>query len=132
MTKGSKLYSIVRNKCPRCHEGKFFETSNPYHLGKFSKMPKKCEVCEQSYEPETGFYYGAMYVSYGIGVATFVAVWVACMVLFPNMGAMGIIACVLGALIALWPLSFRLARLIWINLFVKYRSIENEQIEKQV
>lgn len=134
MNKGTKLYSVLRNKCPRCHEGKFFEVSNPYNLTKFSRMPENCPVCGQKYEPETGFYYGAMYVSYGIGVAVFVTVWVATMVLFPEMSAFGIIACVLTALFLMWPISFRTARLVWINLFIKYneKTKENKLEQKQI
>lgn len=28
-------------------------------------MPAACSVCGQAFEPEVGFYWGAMYVSYG-------------------------------------------------------------------
>lgn len=133
MNKRTKLYSVLRNKCPRCHEGQFFETNNPYNLSKFSKMPEKCAVCEQKFEPETGFYYGAMYVSYGLGVAVFVTVWLATWLLFPEMSAFGTIACVLGALFLMFPISFRLARLTWINLFIKYKGkTENITERKQI
>lgn len=131
MNKKSKLYSILRNKCPRCHEGQFFEVNNPYNLAKFSKMPTHCPVCDQKYEPETGFYFGAMYVSYALGVAIFVTVWIATAVIFPQMGPFGTIACVLGALVLLWPVSFRTARLIWINLFIKYKSQEERTVEQK-
>ena len=29
------------------------------------EMPAECPVCWQTYEPEPGFYYGAMYISSG-------------------------------------------------------------------
>ena len=64
----TKLYSVLAAKCPKCHKGDFFETSNPYNLKKFDKMHKKCPECGQDFELETGFYYGAMYVSYGLTV----------------------------------------------------------------
>ena len=31
-------------------------------------MHHHCPVCNESFERETGFYYGAMYVSYGLTV----------------------------------------------------------------
>ncbi|MBD3637287.1 MAG: DUF983 domain-containing protein [Crocinitomicaceae bacterium] len=133
MNKESKLYSIFKNKCPKCHEGQFFESNNPYNLKNFSKMPDECPVCGQKYEPETGFYYGAMYVSYAFGVAIFVAVWVSTSLLFPDMSVYLTIGLVLAALVLLFPVSFRLARLVWINIFVKYskeyrNSVEQKQI----
>jgi len=75
-SKGSKLFGIVRMKCPCCHEGDLFTHPNPYTLAHFSDMPKRCPVCNQSYEPEPNFFYGAMYVSYGYAVALFVATYI--------------------------------------------------------
>jgi uncharacterized protein (DUF983 family) len=119
--KDSMLYSIFYNKCPHCHEGDFFEDSNPYHFSKLAKMYKKCPVCGQSYTPETGFYFGAAYVSYAISVAIFVTVWVATEVLAPdNFPVEYEIGLILTAIIVLFPLNYRLSRLIWANWFIKY------------
>lgn len=90
-------------------------------------MPEKCPVCEQKYEPETGFFYGAMYVSYALGVAEFVTIWVAYNVLSSEVNVGILISMVLGALVVLFPVNFRLARLVWINLFIKYTGKENVQ-----
>ena len=79
---GTKLYSILHAKCPKCHQGDFFETSNPYNLKKFDKMYNRCAVCAEDFERETGFYYGAMYVSYALTVAFGVALYVAMCVVF--------------------------------------------------
>lgn len=89
-----------------------------------AKLHDNCAVCGEKFMPEVGFYYGAMYVSYALGVALFVAVWVATLVLAPNIGAFGLIGLVLGALFILFPVIFRAARLTWINIFVKYRGKE--------
>ncbi|MFT7032909.1 MAG: hypothetical protein ACJA2S_001410 [Cyclobacteriaceae bacterium] len=32
-------------------------------------MYKKCTVCNLTFEPEPGFYYGAMFISYAISMA---------------------------------------------------------------
>jgi hypothetical protein len=64
--KEGAFYSIVHSKCSKCNLGDLYEDNNPYHLRSLGKMKKSCEVCGQAYEPETGFYYGAMYVSYGL------------------------------------------------------------------
>jgi uncharacterized protein (DUF983 family) len=84
-------------------------------------MYKKCPVCGQSYTPETGFYFGAAYVSYAISVAIFVTVWVATEVLAPdNFPVEYEIGLILTAIIVLFPLNYRLSRLIWANWFIKY------------
>lgn len=118
-SKGSKLYSIAKGKCPRCHEGDFYLTRNPYNLKKFDKMYQHCPVCGQSYEMETGFYYGAMYVSYGLSVALGIALFVTLKVIF-DISLEHFMIIIASLLIVLIPPIFRLSRIIWINLFVKY------------
>ena len=75
--KGTKLYSILGQKCPRCQEGPLFINKNPYKLKNWDKMHSDCPVCELHYEREPGFFQGAMYVSYALGVALSVAVLIA-------------------------------------------------------
>lgn len=124
--KGTKLYSILNNKCPKCQEGDFFVSNNGYNLRSFGKMHDTCSLCDQKFEPETGFYFGAMYVSYGIGVAIFVTIWVACLVLNPEMHPAAIFGLVVLGLFLTFPVSFRLSRRIWINIFIKYEGNEIE------
>ncbi len=51
MKKGTKLYSIISGKCPRCHEGKFFKfkaTFNPKKLLRYTtdtSLANK-DICE--------------------------------------------------------------------------------------
>ena len=73
LQKGQKLYSILKFKCPHCHEGEFFEDRNPYNLSSMSKTFERCPKCDRKFSMEPGFYYGAMYVSYAIGVAHIVS-----------------------------------------------------------
>jgi uncharacterized protein (DUF983 family) len=118
-SKGSKLFGIVRNKCPRCHEGDLFTHPNPYNLAHFSDMPKRCPVCDQSYEPEPNFFYGSMYVSYGYAVALFVATYIVAnswlgLGLWQTVGALGLVSLLLG------PFIFRLSRSTYFHLFVHF------------
>jgi uncharacterized protein (DUF983 family) len=115
----TKLYSIVNAKCPKCHEGDFFETSNPYNLKKFDKMHKNCKVCNEDFEREPGFYYGAMYVSYAITVAFGVALYVAMCVVF-GFGDMTYLITFASLQLLLMPIFYRTSRLIWANMFIKY------------
>lgn len=119
MFKRTKFYSIFHNKCPKCHQGDFFIQSNPYKLKEFDKMHTECNVCKESFEREPGFYYGAMYINYGITVAIGVAWFLINYILF-DFNALFYSISFAVILILLLPVVFRLGRLVWINLFVKY------------
>lgn len=123
-TKGSKLYSIANNKCPVCHEGDYYVTKNPYQLSQFSKDTVQCSECGHKYEIETGFYYGAMYVSYGLSVAIGVAIFMAIYVLFPSTPYYWYIVFIILGTIVFMPLSFRKSRMVWLNLFSSYGKKE--------
>ncbi|MFT4544776.1 MAG: hypothetical protein ACI9UR_000541 [Bacteroidia bacterium] len=119
MKKGSKIYSVLRLKCPRCHEGDLFLHKNAYSVSKIEKMPDNCPVCDQKYWPEPGFYYGAMYVSYALTIALSVAIFVAMTVLwrFEVLWYLGINAV---SILLLFPPIFRVSRAVWANIFMHY------------
>ncbi|MBK9191840.1 MAG: DUF983 domain-containing protein [Crocinitomicaceae bacterium] len=125
--KGKRLYSILNNKCPVCHEGDFFITGKAYDLKNFGKNHTRCSHCGHKYEMETGFFYGAMYVSYALAVAFSVAIFVAIAVLFPASPYYVYIAAILTGIVVLMPITFRLSRLIWMNLFYHYQPEKSLQ-----
>ncbi len=117
--KGTKVYSVLHFKCPRCHEGEVFETRNPYLLSKLFKMHENCGHCGLRYEIEPSFFYGAMYVSYGYSVAFFVATYIIMNWIYePDIWDIVIALAII--LLLCTPLIFRLSRITWLNLFVKY------------
>jgi len=124
-TKGSKFYSIAKYKCPICHEGQYWKGKNPYDLKNFHIDREVCSECGHKYEIENGFYYGAMYVSYGISVAFAVATFMAIYVLFPETPYYIYIIAVILSIFLFMPISFRTSRLIWMNMFSSYGKKEN-------
>jgi len=118
LKKGTKIYSIFKNKCPKCNEGNFFEDNNPLHLKKVLKTNENCTNCGFKYVIEPSFFYGAMYVSYGltvgISITTFIILYTLGFDLIQTF--IGIII----ALIVFTPFTLRLSRLIYINMFVKF------------
>ncbi len=118
INKGTKLYSILYHKCPRCHESNLFK-SNGYDLKHFTEMPEQCECCGQRFTLEPAFYSGAMYVSYALQVALFTTVYVALRVLF-NPSTEAYIYSTIAASILFLPLTLRLSRSIYINFFIDY------------
>ena len=102
--------------CPRCRKGEMFEKLEIKHP---LKMHRNCSVCGQRFEPEIGFYYGAMFISY-VFIAIFSLSLVGlCVFVFDldvDLSFIILITCL--ALMFLWNLRF--SRSIWIHLIVKY------------
>ena len=115
----AKLYSIIRWKCPRCHKGNLFLNNNPYNLKMLDKMPSCCPVCGLDLVREVGFYYGAMMISHALTTVMAVIVHLTVFYYYGWDIAPHIIFLV-SIIIILFPVVFRTARAIWINLFVKY------------
>lgn len=120
LKKGSKLYSVFKNKCPQCHEGDFFSHRCSLNLKNNLKIHEKCEVCGLKYMIEPSFFYGAMYVSYALTVAMAVAIFV--IGYFLHLGLISSFIAILVLLIALNPLIMRISRLLYINMFVHFKN----------
>lgn len=82
-------------------------------------MPKNCTKCGQDLEIETGFYFGAMYVSYGLTIAISVAVFTAMLVFDAYSLELFLLLEFLVLLVSL-PYIIRVSRAIWIAIIVKY------------
>lgn len=70
--KRAGLGAFVACKCPRCGKGRVFKKSI-VSVSQFSDIYEECPSCGLNYEPETGFFFGAMYWSYALIVGTIVA-----------------------------------------------------------
>ena len=119
INKGTKLYSIFLNKCPRCHEGDFMKEKNILKLHKAFNMHEKCSACNLKYMMEPSFFYGAMYVNYGLTVGIGIITFAIATVLF-NLSLIESFIPIVAMLILTAPITIRLSRIVWINLFVKY------------
>ena len=115
----SAAYSVALNKCPKCHKGEEFEISNPYNFSRGLKMNAGCSCCGQSFEPEPGFYFGAMYTSYAFSVGASFAIYLLLTLLNVETFYAVLWACI--GISVLTPVFFRAGRLLWLNLFVSYR-----------
>lgn len=91
-------------------------------------MHDACPNCGQPYEIEPNFYYGAMYASYALAVAVFVAVLVI-LTLFGRNEIDILLISYFVTMIVLSPVLFRLSRSLWIHFFVKYDpNAEKKQV----
>ncbi|MCX7551837.1 DUF983 domain-containing protein [Xanthomarina sp. F2636L] len=127
--KGNKLYSIFTGACPKCHQESMYSNKNPYILKDVFKINDTCSHCGTKYRIEPSFFYGSMYVSYGVGIAFAVAAFIISFIFLGSSLMTAFIAIVI-TLIVFGPIIMRLSRNIWINLFLHYdKSMVKNQNE---
>jgi uncharacterized protein (DUF983 family) len=119
LKKGSKLNSILTGSCPRCQNESMYLVKNPLHFSTLLKMNENCSHCGLKYQIEPSFFYGAMYVSYGLNVALGVAAFVLSYIIFKTNLKVAFIS-ILASNIILFPFVLRWARNIYINIFVSF------------
>lgn len=129
LKKGTKLYSILTGSCPKCHFESMYVHKNPYALGQLLKMHQRCSNCGTKYKIEPSFFYGAMYVSYAVGIAFAVAAFVIAF-LFVGTSLLNAFIAIVLTLVVFMPVIIRLSRNIWINFFIKYdpEGIKNQAL----
>jgi len=125
LLKGSKFYSIFTGTCPVCHKGEMYVERNPYNFSKALKMHERCSHCNTKFKIEPSFFYGAMYVSYAVGVAIAVATFIIAY-FFIGLDRNYTFLAIIGILILMLPLILRVSRNIWINFFMKYDKTKAE------
>ncbi len=72
MKKGTKGYSILNLKCPRCQIGNLFNNPGLFVFTRILEMPDKCPHCKQNFKLEPGFYTAALWISYPIVLLIFI------------------------------------------------------------
>lgn len=117
--KGTKIYSIITGTCPKCQEESMYKNKNPYVLSEVLDMHETCSHCGTKYKIEPSFFYGAMYVSYAVGIAFATAAFVISFFVF-NAGLNAMFISIIATLVVFMPIIMRLSRNIWINFFMSY------------
>ncbi|KLT68429.1 DUF983 domain-containing protein [Flavobacterium sp. ABG] len=128
--KGSKINSILTGSCPKCQNESMYADQNPLHLTKVLKMNENCSHCGLKYQIEPSFFYGAMYVSYGLNVAVGIAAFIVSFVFFESTIEQSFLAIII-TLVVLFPFVLRLSRNIYINMFVSYDAKADPKAKKQ-
>ena len=127
LKKGTALNSILTGSCPKCQEESMYVVKNPYKLNTIYKMNQTCSHCNLRYEIEPSFFYGAMYVSYGLTVAIGIALFVITKVILGLDVKTSFISLGIG-IVLLMPITARLARNIYINMFIHFEKDWNKKI----
>lgn len=116
----SSIVHILNNDCPHCHEGKIFKEKNIFFKFGFPKMNSHCSHCEYKFEKEPGFFFGAMYVNYGLTVAESIATYVIAQFFFDKAFDLRLIPIIAVVIVAMASFNIRLSRLLWIYMFKNY------------
>jgi len=119
LKKGNKLYSILTGSCPKCHEESMYVNKNAYVISDTLKMHERCSNCNTKYKIEPSFFYGSMYVSYGVGIAFGVAAFII-FYIFLGTNINTTFISIIVTLVVFLPIILRLSRNIWINLFMHF------------
>ena len=117
--KDTKIYSIITGSCPVCHSHSMYVRRNPYILTETLKMHERCPHCDTKFKIEPSFFYGAMYVSYGVGTAIAIAAFIVSYFIL-NLSRLTTFFIIVATMVIMLPIILRLSRNIWINFFFKY------------
>ncbi|MCK4562657.1 MAG: DUF983 domain-containing protein [Flavobacteriaceae bacterium] len=83
-------------------------------------MYERCPNCDLKYMIEPSFFYGAMYISYALTVAFSVAIFI--IGYWLNLSLISRLIAIVAVLILMTPITMRLSRLIYINMFINYKQ----------
>lgn len=115
MPASSNLSALVQCKCPRCREGEMFK--NPAMSKKFTEMPVLCPVCQVAFEPEPGFFWGAMYFSYAFSVGLTMLTAFSVYFLLNNPSVLVYMSFIIPVVVLASPWSLRYSRALMLHLF---------------
>lgn len=114
----STFSALINCKCPQCHEGDLFTKPASLRIKNAVDMPEVCPVCNLNFKPESGFYWGALYVSYGLAVFLSLTLFGGMYLIWGWLVWPFLITDAL-MLITLAPLLMRYSRTIWVYLNFK-------------
>ena len=123
---GFSFKAVWNYKCPRCRQGPIF--TEPLNMMSPLSMPARCEYCGQKTEPETGFYFGAMMVSYGISAVLFLSI-AFILVFYFKWSVEKTMVLIVFLAVLLWIWLMRYSRSMWLHFNVKHNPAEQEKQE---
>jgi uncharacterized protein (DUF983 family) len=114
------LYHIFKNDCPNCHKGKVFADKSFFFSLGFPKMHEYCSHCNTKFEPEPGYFFGAMFINYGLTVGQGIITYLIASLFFEKAFDPMIIPIIAVVILLLCFFNIRLSRMIWIYMFRNY------------
>ncbi len=94
-------------------------------------MPEKCQYCGQKTEPEIGFYYGAMMVSYAISSWLFLGI-VLFLVFYYKWTVESAMLVVIALAVVTYLWLLRYSRSLWLHLMEKHKPEVEERVKLEI
>lgn len=108
------LKPVIEGKCPICGEGKIFETKGSILRMQTPKMHEHCSNCGYKFDKEPGYFFGAMYISYGLAILELFPVFFLFFWLVP----LGWLFAIMGfVLLITMFFNYRVSRVLWVHIF---------------
>lgn len=112
--------AILAKRCPVCLRGAMFKSLFTMH--------DNCPVCGHRFMREEGFFQGAMFVSYTVGVFEFAFVALVAYVLVGSViGVLGALILAIGIHLILVPQVFQYSRVLWAHVNVGTGAKKNSE-----
>jgi len=111
----SQFMNMVKGKCPKCGEGEIFKHGEG--IFKLPSMHTHCDHCGHKFEKESGFFWGAMFVSYALAVIEITLAFITAQLFFADTYDDRIIWVISLVLLLLSKFNFKYARIVWIYIF---------------
>jgi uncharacterized protein (DUF983 family) len=115
----SDILRLMQCKCPICGQENVFEPASRLNIIKFPEIKRKCSYCGFRYEKEPGFFYGSMYVSYGLGVMEGLLIYLVCRLFLEAAFDLRILFIIISSQILFRQENYRYSRMIWMNMFLE-------------
>lgn len=112
-----RLIALAKEKCPSCEKGDVFKKKGNILKFNFPVMNERCPNCKHKLEIEPGYFYGAMFVSYGLIVAEMFVLFVLSLVLDCDLNIR--LAIIIIPMVLLGIHNFRYSRMIWMYIFTR-------------
>jgi len=103
-----RVAAAIAGRCPRCRGGRIFRGRLAMHAA--------CPACGLRFERESGYFTGAMYVSYVLAVPVMAVCAAAVRLLAPGLSFGATVAVAAVLFLPFVPAIFRYSRILWIHL----------------
>jgi hypothetical protein len=104
----------LKEKCPFCEQGNVFKKSSGLHM---PEMNDHCPVCKHNLMGEPGYFFGAMYVSYGISVALGLMEFILLKVVLGVKDPIAILVPIVLSMVLISFKNFKWSRIVWLKIF---------------
>lgn len=109
-----RLKSLFEYKCPKCEQERVFVHRKPF---RFVRIHEHCPNCKLKIEKEPGFFFGAMYVSYGLAILECGIAFAISRLFLQETFDLRILWVWIPLVFVTAPFNYKFSRILWIYLF---------------